>query len=318
MQGPRRSATQRSMNRALRLSTLPVVLTVLAGLAAVGLPQISGLTPSSSTAGKPRVLTHIALASGSNTWSVQHDGFNVAGIACPSATTCFAIGNVSEGGAISVMNGTTWATPAIVPSTSDLFAVSCPSTSTCFALGQNSSNGLVVEQTTNSAGAWTQIPVSSSGLSGALAISCPTTTTCVVGGTMYDPVYNNNDGATSILTISGGNPSWTTPVKLDGSEIVNGVSCPTTSYCGLIEGTTFENFTRRQTAAPAGPRAQAGSRTRVPEPRTSGFRARVRGHASLSGTAYPASLGTATAARPASTRSRPISWVKLGGDSRKR
>jgi hypothetical protein len=128
--------------------TIPVPLMVLViALAAV----ITPLTQASSGA-----LGNVALANSAVTWGLQHDGFDTQGISCPSSTVCFASGNMSEGGALASMSGTTWSSPSLVGTgptlTDSLGQISCPSTSTCFAIGMSAGSGSVpiVEETINS------------------------------------------------------------------------------------------------------------------------------------------------------------------------
>ncbi|MHB8289608.1 MAG: hypothetical protein ACYDEY_10300 [Acidimicrobiales bacterium] len=65
------------------------------------------------------------------------------GIACPSTTTCYAVGQNGSGGVILATSnsGTTWTSQSVPSGTSDLIAVACPSVTTCYAVGQNSSGG---------------------------------------------------------------------------------------------------------------------------------------------------------------------------------
>ena len=65
------------------------------------------------------------------------------GIACPSTTTCYAVGQNASGGVILATSnsGTTWTSQSVPSGSSDLIAVACPSVTTCYAVGQNSSGG---------------------------------------------------------------------------------------------------------------------------------------------------------------------------------
>jgi RHS repeat-associated protein len=177
-------------------------------------------------------------AGASDTWAVQYNGISITAISCPSTTSCFAVGDVDQGGAFTSMSGTSWSNPSVISSTEALTSLSCPSTTTCFAMGTSSTGNPIIEEGTNSGSswAWTQI-ADPSAMNAENAISCYSATSCVLGGSIP-----GNYGATSILTISGGSPSWSTPVQLDFGVAVLGLSCPSSSFCGLTEGSRSVSF----------------------------------------------------------------------------
>ncbi len=117
---------------------VPVVLFVLAIVVAAVMSPITsvpsttppgstgGVTSHPASGGKPS-LRHTQLASVSaGSWAIQHDGFATTGISCPSTTVCFAVGNVSEGGAFTEMNGAVWSTPTLVSGVATFSGISCP------------------------------------------------------------------------------------------------------------------------------------------------------------------------------------------------
>lgn len=170
VQGNSRDSSQWAVSkRRAPLAMVPLVLVILTVVVAAATSPINQLRSSSGIVA-PRELHNIALTSGSDTWSVQHDGFATTGIACPSTTSCMAVGNVSEGGAYVTMTGIAWGTPAPItngmgsPSTKSMSSISCPSTTICFGLGLSSTGTSVVEESTYSGSSWTwtQISITSS------------------------------------------------------------------------------------------------------------------------------------------------------------
>jgi RHS repeat-associated protein len=89
----------------------------------------------------------------------------------------------------------------------------------------------VVEETTNGGAAWTQFNMPSS-MTSLSSIACTSATSCIGGG-----ISSAGNSATVVLTTSGGSPSWSTPVEVasyaDPSTVL---SCPSASYCGLLDG----------------------------------------------------------------------------------
>ncbi len=63
------------------------------------------------------------------------------GVACPSATTCLAVGVnfASDQGVVAPITNGTLGTPLVVSGTADLYGMACPSATTCEAVGYNAS-----------------------------------------------------------------------------------------------------------------------------------------------------------------------------------
>jgi Putative Ig domain len=144
-------------------------------------------------------------------------------IACPSATTCEAIGyNQSGYGTdyvVTITNGVVQSQKAVTGS-SNLGSIACVSASTCYALGTSSSsqlNGLLVPISNGVPGTGTIIPDYPDWSS----ITCPTAVTCEAVGP---------DG---VLTIANGVPA--APVAIPGQYALGQVSCETATTCFAAE-----------------------------------------------------------------------------------
>src|SRR5262249_3018809 len=143
-------------------------------------------------------------SNGGATWGAQASGTasNLNGVHCPSATTCYAVGDngtiLKQSSGVPPTNtptntpvvptntptNTPTATPSVNPTwaaqTSDITAslkgVSCPDTSTCFAAG---GSGTILHTTTGGT-TWT---AQASGTTRSLyAVNCPSTSVCEAVG----------------------------------------------------------------------------------------------------------------------------------------
>jgi Bacterial Ig-like domain (group 3)/Fibronectin type III domain len=192
------------------------------------------------------------------------------GIACSSATTCFAAGRGNAGGGVVVritdgLPGSSWQ----VANTSSLSSIACPTATTCFAVGANSTTtaGIVVRITSGGPGAAEAIPGTST-LSG---IACRSTTTCLVVGAATDhrggvlvPLLSGEPGpaegfaaadfsgigcptTTTCLAVGSGNPGPGTgavvpvvantpgsPQLISGANSLDGLACPSASLCEAV------------------------------------------------------------------------------------
>ena len=221
---------------------VPVVLSVLAVVVAAVMGPITsvpsatspgatgGATSHPASGGKPS-LRHTQLASVSaGSWATQYDGFSVTGVSCPSTTSCFATGNLSEGGAVVTMSGSVWSSATPVTNGGSLSAISCADASHCVAIGTNSSAALVLETTATGGSSWSNSAVPSLWTS-VSAISCPSDGLCVVGG------YESNSGALTQLTLSVTAVTWGSPYQPVGNGAgATAVSCANTSYCAAAFG----------------------------------------------------------------------------------
>jgi len=228
-QGPEFSSRARTGRRsAVAASAVLLFLGVVAG--ALGLQaQPAGATTAGWQVSLDRVPAFAPVA---------HPANGAATVACPSASVCFAIGDVNQGGSPSatrfiaqtVNGGTTW-TDTTLPGglgVNTLTAISCPSTSVCFVTGTNAINHSLLIETTDGGANWVaaSAPNPITGQYGP-AISCPTASTCVVPEEISTaPTYG------FAVTTDGGT-TWTTDAlstSYNGSALA-GVDCPTTTTC---------------------------------------------------------------------------------------
>jgi hypothetical protein len=164
----------------------------------------------------------------------------LAGVACPTSTSCFAVGSYVKAGVTKTLaehwNGTALATQtSINPSGADpvrLQGISCPSATSCFAVGNfdtASDERALVEHWNGTAWAQMATPtITAAGLIDLNAVSCPSISLCyaagsqTIGGTT-STLIETWSGTWSIMTSA--NPGGATDSEL------NGISCPTTLAC---------------------------------------------------------------------------------------
>lgn len=193
-------------------------------------------------------------------------GVDMFSVACPSASSCVAVGDYfysggSSGGLIETWSGSGWsaATAPLPPPDSpgdqsqggSLVSVACPSALICVAdgtyteydpsAGERYGRGMVL---TDSGGTWTAVqpPLPPTGEAGSASfdsnspatVACPSATWCTAVGTYYDHTAGNAQGL--LLTWSGG--AWTAaqapaPPGDTGVEPYV-VACPAVSSCTVI------------------------------------------------------------------------------------
>jgi hypothetical protein len=207
------------------------------------------------------------LSGGVWTWSAeslvpgQSSQGELAGVSCPTTTTCVAVGYESRNNTyqsittVGTLSGGAWTWTAQSVVTPDatgygrLNAVSCPSATSCVAVGydgslQSGSNQSITTVGALSGGAWiwtTESPVSAdaSGAGYLYGVSCPTATTCVAVG--FDA------GAQSITTVgalSGGSWTWTADTVITpdsfGFGDLYGVSCFSATTCVAVGQDSYD------------------------------------------------------------------------------
>jgi hypothetical protein len=171
----------------------------------------------------------------------------LAGVACATNTSCFAVGGYfvntgttsTELTLVEQWDGTTW---TIVPSPnqplavdSALTAVSCPSTTMCFAVGSYDTQ-LVTSTLTErwDGSAWSIVQSENppgapdAQLSG---VTCPTTSSCFAVGVGHGTLIERWNG-TIWGIVTSANPTGATGASLTG------VSCPSATRCDAV-GTIF-------------------------------------------------------------------------------
>ena len=165
----------------------------------------------------------------------------LAGVACPSATSCYAVGNYVKVGVTKTLaehfDGTAWTIQVSAnPASSDpviLESIACPSLTSCFAVGNYdtvSDERTLVEKLSGTS--WVVMAsanVTNSGVIDLNSVSCASTTSCfAVGfatvGTTTTTLVERMTGTTWAI-MSSPNPAGATDAEL------NGVSCPTLTAC---------------------------------------------------------------------------------------
>ncbi len=174
-------------------------------------------------------------------------------IACPSTTTCYAVGtnSSSEDKIFSTSTGGAKWTQVNAPSgVKTLSSISCPSITTCYAVGAGSSGSGVVAATTDGGSSWRQ-QVAPGGMYGLYGVACPSITTCYAVG--LEPRLGESAFRAGVIvaTINGG-VTWTSENTPQGVSQLNAISCPSTTTCyaagggaasGVIVVTTDGGFT---------------------------------------------------------------------------
>ncbi len=184
-------------------------------------------------------------------------GSSLAAVACPTSTTCFAVGI----GAYE-WNGGTWSTvnlPAPAGSSTNFMGMSCPSPTLCFVLGgamntsstSISSTGIIDEWSSGSWSSVANVPQpSASGLYNVMtAISCPSATACLAVGTSQ-PAASGSTPPTSVADEWNGT-TWSSIAPSPSGQGLSAVGCATTTTCFLAgpgtlldwNGSTFTSAT---------------------------------------------------------------------------
>jgi hypothetical protein len=177
-------------------------------------------------------------------------GSTLDAVACPSASTCMAVGYNQNGqgiwtvGTLSGLNWS-WSNVASIPSDTTgvgyLLGVACPTTTTCIATGGSAggSTGLGIESVGTLSGgtwAWTpeaDVPGDANGGGVLFTIQCLSATQCVAGG---------DDGrwrgvATTVTLVAG---TWEFARETMVASDANGggrllaMSCPSSSECVAV------------------------------------------------------------------------------------
>ena len=194
-------------------------------------------------------LAPAAAADASSTWTIQHSpngptgGGLLAGVACVSTLSCFAVGDYSDNSGndqtlIEAWNGSAWSLDSspnngTVPN--DLTGVSCASSSSCEAVGY-SGLGSAEDQTlveSWNGTAWTIVPSPNSGPTSALSgVSCIAANSCVAVG-------HGSLSSTIAQTLveSWNGTAWSIVPSPDvgtNGNFLNAVSCVTATSCTAV------------------------------------------------------------------------------------
>lgn len=183
-------------------------------------------------------------------WSIQKPaeptaltGWRLAGVSCPSAAACFAVGSVGDGRSsvalVERWNGSRWRVQRIaVPGTpqtfSDLTAVSCSSATACTAVGTDDAvpaGNSLIERWNGSTWSTEQAPAGSTELTG---VSCTTRTLCTAVGQFVNGPTGFATYTPAALRWYGG--SWSLSQVPRGYDVedFNAVSCPSARVCMIV------------------------------------------------------------------------------------
>lgn len=102
------------------------------------------ISPPAAIAGPQSVLTIAPLQAAPGTTHLW-------GIACPTSTTCYAVGQSTSGGVVVPITGGTVGYLQTAGATS-LRGIACSSSTTCYAVGDNSTSGVVATITIGAGG----------------------------------------------------------------------------------------------------------------------------------------------------------------------
>ncbi len=189
-----------------------VVATLAASLAAIGLSWIPAGVLRAATSGAVEV---VAAAD------------NLRGMACPTPTSCLAVGNNPSGslGVVVPFSNGVPGVAQVVPGVYRLEAIACTGSSTCLAVGSStgpSATAVVVPVVTGVAGGAQPVVGADLGLYG---IACPTPTLCVAVGA-------NGASQGVVVAITNGTPG--TAQIVAGAGELAGVDCDTATTCQAV------------------------------------------------------------------------------------
>ena len=184
----------------------------------------SGSTTTDSTTTTSTVAT--ADQSWATNSSYASSSLNLSGIACPSATQCYAVGETAFKSAMvlaSTNGGASWSQQNVqIPGA--LTAVACWSSSSCIAVG-----GTTAASTTDGGTTWTPRQLGSNALTG---VTCPSASTCLAVGSDA-PQTSGCDSGVAYATHNGGQ-SWSPSAT--HCFVPSGISCATATSC-MMSGT---------------------------------------------------------------------------------
>jgi len=182
----------------------------------------------------------IAPAGASTTSTVVPGTASLRDVACPTASTCVAVGqssNPTQGVVAAVSVTSAGVTPGgvhAVPGTLALVGVACPTASTCVAVGTSSSEGVVVplSVTANDVtpGAVQSVP----GAGNLNGVACPTAGTCVAVGQRSSPTQ----GVVVPVSVTTSGVSSGDAQAAPGTFLLSGVTCPVAETCLAVGQTS--------------------------------------------------------------------------------
>ncbi len=181
------------------------------------------------------------------TWSiVLAPGNNsLAGVACVTASDCWAVGGAASETAAQHWNGSTWsiiATPDTSSPSNFLRAVTCVGSSDCWAVGvtgTSSSKQALAEDWNGSTWSIVTTPNTSSPSNDLTGVACVTSSNCWAVGVSAAAL------AAQTLAQHWNGSTWsivTTPNTSSSSNSLYGVSCVTSSDCWAVGGSSSQTL----------------------------------------------------------------------------
>ena len=169
-------------------------------------------------------------------------GTTLTGVACPTTTSCFAVGRTSIGVSFKTLvlhwNGSGWgvlSSPNPTGSSANLSAVACPSTKSCFAVGSYTSGSgqrTLIEHWNGAAwGFLTGANPGGSTDASLTGVACPNLKGCFAVGSYTNP------GATNTLIEHWNGTQWTIQPSPNPSGSVSnlrGIACPSAQSCFAV------------------------------------------------------------------------------------
>lgn len=144
------------------LQTLPRSVQFLSRVACPTVEVCMAVGIDTVDAGRRQVALVVTTSNGGRTWKrhrVPAGYTDLAGVACPTARLCEAVGLGPTAALGTTDGGVTWSAQPI-PGSMYMLGVACPSRQTCEAVGQDNNGDVTVFGTVDGGKAWTQQPVS--------------------------------------------------------------------------------------------------------------------------------------------------------------
>jgi hypothetical protein len=182
-------------------------------------------------------------------------GSTLSAVACPTTTSCFAVGRYTIGATTKTLaehwNGSSWSiesSPNPGSGSANLSGVACPSAHSCFAVGSyavgSAQNALVEHWNGHGWGLLGAATPSNANGVGLTGVSCPALKSCFAVGSFSTSTTTNtlaeHWNGSSWSVVSSPNPAGSTAASL------RGVSCPSGGSCFavgvFVAGSTTETL----------------------------------------------------------------------------
>jgi len=159
--------------------------------------------------------------------------YSLAGVTCPSAKVCMAVGVKSKAvGPIllrSVNGGSTWASLHLPSATTTLNDIACSSIVRCVAVGEAGGGPAIL--TTLNGTSWSRRSIAASSMAKVIsyltAITCPTPAVCIAGGA-------SKGASGTVVVTSDAGAHWRALRPPTKAGLVSDIACVTASRCELV------------------------------------------------------------------------------------